>query len=172
LGDTPAHFFKHLILSEKFWPPTPLLDLQALPLSALHNKEFEEIFFSMIQTFNKIQMQVFQALYTWDENTFIGAPTGSGGAICTEFPLLRLWSKREQLQAICIKPYQEMVDPRMAEWKAKLSQLQGEKKIVSLTGETSTDLHLLEKGDVIMCMPMQVRNPYVRSFDVVLIALL
>ena len=35
--------FKHLILPEKFPPPTPLLDLQALPLSALHNKEFEEI---------------------------------------------------------------------------------------------------------------------------------
>jgi len=172
LGDAPAHFFKHLILPEKFWPPTPLLDLRALPLSALHNKEFEEIFFSTIQTFNKIQTQVFQALYTWNENAFIGAPTWSGGAICTEFPLLQLWSKREQLRAVCIKPYQEMVDPRVAEWKAKLSQLQGEKEIVSLTGETSTDLRLLEKGDVIMCMPTQVRNPYVRSFDIVLIALL
>jgi pre-mRNA-splicing helicase BRR2 len=52
----------------------------------LHNKEFEEIYSSTIQTFNKIQMQVFQAPYTWDENVFIGAPTGSGGAICTEFP--------------------------------------------------------------------------------------
>src|SRR5271170_7686106 len=31
--------FKHLILPEKFPPPTPLLDLQALPLSALHTKE-------------------------------------------------------------------------------------------------------------------------------------
>jgi len=117
-------------------------------------------------------MQVFQALYTWDENAFIGVPTWSGGAICTEFPLLRLWSKREQLWAVCIKSYQEMVDPRMAEWKAKLSQLQSEKKIVSLTGETSTDLRLLEKGDVIVCMPMQVHNPYVRSFDIVLIVLL
>ena len=126
----------------------------------------------MIQTFNKIQTQVFQALYTWDENAFIGAPTWSGGAICTEFPLLRLWSKREQLRAICIKPYQKMVDPQVAEWKAKLSQLQGEKEIVSLTGETSTDLHLLEKSDVIVCMPTQVCNPYVRSFDIVLVALL
>jgi len=103
LGDVPAHFFKHPILPEKFWPPTPLLDLQALPFSALHNKEFEEIFSSTIQTFNKIQMQVFQALYTWDENAFIGAPTWSSGAICTEFPLLRLWSKREQLRAVCVR---------------------------------------------------------------------
>jgi len=64
------------------------------------------------------------------------------------------------------------VDPRVVEWKAKLSQLQGEKEIVSLTGETSTDLRLLDKGDVIVYMPMQVHNSYVRSFDVVLIALL
>ena len=164
--------FKHLILPEKFPPPTPLLDLQALPLSALHNKEFEEIYSSTIQTFNKIQTQVFQALYTSDENVFIGAPTGSGKTICAEFALLRLWSKREQPRAVCIEPYQEMVDQRVGEWRAKFSQLQGGKEIVSLTGETSADLRLLEKGDVIVCTPTQVRNSYVGSFDVVLIALL
>ena len=38
--------FKHLIRPEKFPPPTPLLDLQPLPLSALHNKEFESIYSS------------------------------------------------------------------------------------------------------------------------------
>jgi pre-mRNA-splicing helicase BRR2 len=65
-----------------------------------------------------------------------------------------------------------MVDQRVAEWKAKFSQLQGGKEIVSLTGEMSADLRLLEKGDVIVCTPTQVRNSYVRSFDVVLIALL
>ncbi|KAG6820013.1 hypothetical protein H0H93_006477 [Arthromyces matolae] len=147
--------FKHLILPEKFPPPTPLLDLQALPLSALHNKEFEDIYASTIQTFNKIQTQVFQALYTSDENVFIGAPTGSGKTICAEFALLRLWSKREQRRAVCIEPYQEMVDQRVAEWTAKFSKLQGGKEIVSLTGETSADLRLLEKGDVIVCTPSQ-----------------
>ena len=80
--------FKHLILPEKFPPPTPLLDLQALLLSALHNKEFEEIYSLTIQTFNKIQTQVFQAVYTLDENVFIGVPTRSGKTICTEFTLL------------------------------------------------------------------------------------
>ncbi|KAG5640834.1 hypothetical protein DXG03_006882 [Asterophora parasitica] len=147
--------FKHLILPEKFPPPTPLLDLQSLPLSALHNKDFEEIYASTIQTFNKIQTQVFQALYTSDENVFIGAPTGSGKTICAEFALLRLWSKREQPRAVCIEPYQEMVDQRVEEWRAKFSKLQGGKEIVSLTGETSADLRLLEKGDVIVCTPSQ-----------------
>ncbi|KAJ7197624.1 hypothetical protein GGX14DRAFT_402549 [Mycena pura] len=49
----------HLDLPEKFPPPTPLLDLQVLPLSALQNQEFEAIYSSSIQTFNKIQSQVF-----------------------------------------------------------------------------------------------------------------
>ena len=145
-------------MPEKFPPPTPLLDLQPLPLSALHNKEFEAIYSSTIQTFNKIQTQVFQALYTTDENVFIGAPTGSGKTICAEFALLRLWSKREQPRAVCIEPYQEMVDQRVMEWRAKFEKLQGGKEIVSLTGETSADLRLLEKGDVIVCTPTQVRQ--------------
>ncbi|EPQ53751.1 Sec63-domain-containing protein [Gloeophyllum trabeum ATCC 11539] len=147
--------FKHLILPEKFPPPTPLLDLQPLPLSALHNKEFESIYASTIQTFNKIQTQVFQALYTSDENVFVGAPTGSGKTICAEFALLRLWSKREQPRAVCIEPFQEMVDQRVAEWRSKFGNLQGGKEIVSLTGETAADLRLLEKGDVIVCTPTQ-----------------
>ncbi|KAG5219829.1 DEIH-box ATPase [Salix suchowensis] len=116
---------------------------------------FEALYSSTIQTFNKIQTQVFQALYTTDENVFIGAPTGSGKTICAEFALLRLWSKREQPRAICIEPYQEMVDQRVAEWKQKFGKLQGGKEIVSLTGETSADLRLLEKGDVIVCTPGQ-----------------
>ncbi|TFK49242.1 putative RNA helicase [Heliocybe sulcata] len=147
--------FKHLILPEKFPPPTSLLDLQPLPLSALHNKEFENIYASTIQMFNKIQTQVFQALYTSDENIFIGAPTGSGKTICAEFALLRLWSKQEQPRAVCLEPFQEMVDQRVAEWRSKFGNLQGGKEIVSLTGETSADLRLLERGDVIVCTPSQ-----------------
>ncbi|KAF7797360.1 hypothetical protein EIP86_008555 [Pleurotus ostreatoroseus] len=147
--------FKHLILPEKFPQPTPLLDLQPLPLSALHNKEFESIYSSTLQTFNKIQTQVFQALYTTDDNVFVGAPTGSGKTICAEFALLRLWSKREQPRAVCIEPYQDMVDQRVAEWRAKFGNLQGGKEIVSLTGDSAADLRLLEKGDLIVCTPTQ-----------------
>ena len=49
-----------------------------------------------------------------------------------------------------------MVDVRVKEWRAKFAKLQGGKEIVSLTGETSADLHLLQKGDVIVCTPAQV----------------
>ncbi|KAJ2934391.1 hypothetical protein H1R20_g2701, partial [Candolleomyces eurysporus] len=147
--------FKHLILPEKFPAPTPLLDLQPLPLTALHNKEFEAIYKERIPSFNKIQTQVFQALYTTDENVFIGAPTGSGKTICAEFALMRLWSKREQKRAVCIEPYQEMVDMRVKEWQDKFGNVQGGKEVVSLTGETSADLRALEKGDIIVCTPIQ-----------------
>ena len=162
--------FKHLILPEKFPPPTPLLELQSLPLSALHNKEFESIYSSTLKTFNKIQTQVFQALYTSDENVFIGAPTGSGKTICAEFALLRLWSERDQPRAVCIEPYQEMVDQRVDEWRNKFGQLQGGKEIVGLTGETSADLRLMEKGDIIVCTPSQV-NVMASSLNHVLLTI-
>ncbi|KAG8936165.1 DEIH-box ATPase [Tulasnella sp. 418] len=148
--------FKHLILPEKFPLPTPLLDLQPLPLSALRNKEFEAVYEGKVQSFNKIQTQVFQALYNSDDSVFIGAPTGSGKTICAEFAVLRLWSKPNAPRAVCIEPFQEMVDQRVAEWKAKFGRLQGGKDIVALTGETSADLRLMEKGgDVVVCTPSQ-----------------
>ncbi|KZS98066.1 Sec63-domain-containing protein [Sistotremastrum niveocremeum HHB9708] len=147
--------FKHLILPEKFPQPTLLLDLQPLPVTALHNAEFEKIYSSTIKNFNKIQTQVFQALYTTDDSIFVGAPTGSGKTICAEFALLRLWSQKDHRRAVCIEPFQEMVDMRVDEWRQKFSNVQGGKEIVSLTGETSADLRLLEKGDVIVCTPTQ-----------------
>ena len=36
----------------------PFLNFQALPLSVLYSKEFEDIHSSMIQTFNRTQAQV------------------------------------------------------------------------------------------------------------------
>ena len=148
--------FKHLILPERFPPPTPLLDLHPLPVSALDNSEFQSLYASSFGTFNKIQTQVFQALYKSDDNVFIGAPTGSGKTICAEFALLRLWSKTASARAVCIEPYQSMVDARVAEWHSKFAAVQGGIEVVGLTGETSADLRLLESGaPLIVCTPTQ-----------------
>jgi hypothetical protein len=49
--------FRHLILPEKYPPPTELLDLQPLPVSALRNPAFEALFQSKFQFFNAIQTQ-------------------------------------------------------------------------------------------------------------------
>lgn len=143
--------FQHLIRPEAFPPHTALLDLQPLPVTALHNKRFEELY--SFEHFNKIQTQVFQALFTTDDNVFVGAPTGSGKTICAEFALLRLWSKSEPPRAVCIEPYQEMVDLRVAEWSKKFSALN--KEVLALTGESANDLAILRKSDLVVCTPSQ-----------------
>ena len=53
------HFLhRHLILPEKNVPPTELLDLQPLPVTALRNEQFERIYSDRISQFNPIQTQV------------------------------------------------------------------------------------------------------------------
>ncbi|OAD55878.1 hypothetical protein WN48_04172 [Eufriesea mexicana] len=69
--------FRHLILPEKNLPPTELLDLQPLPITALRNSKFENIYADKFPQFNPIQTQVFNAVYNSDDNVFVGAPTGS-----------------------------------------------------------------------------------------------
>lgn len=70
--------FRHLLLPEKFAPPTELLDLQPLPCAALRNPAYESLYAGRFHFFNPIQTQVFNALYNADDNVFLGAPTGSG----------------------------------------------------------------------------------------------
>ncbi|KAF8970308.1 Sec63-domain-containing protein [Flammula alnicola] len=146
--------FKHLILPKKFPKPTPLLDLQALPLSALHNKELNPFTQTLSKPSTKSRPSIPGSVYVRRERVHRCA-YWSGKTICAEFAILRLWSKKEPLRAVCIEPYQEMVDLRVKEWKDKFQNVQGGKEIVSLTGETSADLRLLEKGDVIVCTPTQ-----------------
>jgi pre-mRNA-splicing helicase BRR2 len=47
--------FKNLILPEKQSPPTELLDLQLLPITALGNSKYEELY--DFNVFNNIQTQ-------------------------------------------------------------------------------------------------------------------
>ncbi|VDN16818.1 unnamed protein product, partial [Dibothriocephalus latus] len=82
--------FRHLLLPEKTAPPTELLDLQPLPITALRNKEFEALYTDHVRVFNPIQTQVFNSLYNSDENVFIAAPTGSGKTVCAELAIFRL----------------------------------------------------------------------------------
>ena len=49
--------FRHLILPEKYPPPTELLDLQPLPVTALRNPGYESLY-PDFRTFNPIQTQV------------------------------------------------------------------------------------------------------------------
>ena len=49
--------FRHLILPEKFPPPTELLDLQPLPVTALRNASYESLYSDKFPFFNPIQTQ-------------------------------------------------------------------------------------------------------------------
>ena len=55
--------FRHLILPEKFPPPTELLDLQPLPVSALRNPAYEALYSDKFPYFNPIQTQGTECVY-------------------------------------------------------------------------------------------------------------
>jgi pre-mRNA-splicing helicase BRR2 len=143
--------FLHLILPEKFPPPTELLDLQPLPINALRNPSFEKVYRSFRQ-FNPIQTQVFHELHNTEDNVFIGAPTGSGKTVCAEFAIMRMLSNNSGGRCVYVTPKAQAADMIHAQWSEKFGKELGY-QVVNLTGETATDLKLIAKGNVIISTP-------------------
>ena len=141
--------FRHLILPEKYPPPTELLDLQPLPVSALRNPEFEALYENSFPCFNPIQTQVFNSIYNSDENVFVGAPTGSGKTVCAEFALLRAFANDIDARCVYVTPVEAVAELIYKEWRKKFEVSLG-KKVALLTGETSTDLRLLSRASIII----------------------
>ncbi|GBP32714.1 Putative U5 small nuclear ribonucleoprotein 200 kDa helicase [Eumeta japonica] len=141
--------FRHLILPEKNLPPTELLDLQPLPVSALRNGKYEALYNEGFPQFNPVQTQVFNAVYNSDENVFVGAPSGSGKTIIAEFALLRLLSNSPGGRAVYCVPKDALAEIVFADWYHKFGQ-NFNIKVVLLTGETATDHKLLNKGQLII----------------------
>ncbi|KAI6193789.1 hypothetical protein M3Y96_01056000 [Aphelenchoides besseyi] len=143
--------FRHLVLPEKYPPPTELLDLQPLPLSALSNPQAEKVFVQKnIRIFNPIQTQVFRTIYDSNENVFIGAPNGSGKMVCAEFALIRHFEHNDpSAKAVYCCPLEEIAQKVYKDWKSRIGPV-FDKNIVLLTGEPATDLKLLNHGDVVV----------------------
>ncbi|CAH1975270.1 unnamed protein product [Acanthoscelides obtectus] len=141
--------FRHLILPEKNFPPTELLDLQPLPITALRNEKYEALYADKFPQFNPIQTQVFNSVYNSDDNIFIGAPTGSGKTTIAEFAILRLFDRNPEGRCVYLVPKDALAELIFADWHNKFGQNIG-KKVVLLTGETGTDLKLLAKGQIII----------------------
>ncbi|KAK9129134.1 hypothetical protein Sjap_009621 [Stephania japonica] len=145
--------FRHLILPEKYPPPTQLLDLQPLPVTALRNPAYEALY-QEFKHFNPVQTQVFTVLYNTDDNVLVAAATGSGKTICGEFAILRNHQKGPEsvMRAVYIAPIEALAKERYREWEKKFGKGLG-LRVVELTGETATDLKLLEKGQIIISTP-------------------
>ncbi|CAJ1958047.1 unnamed protein product [Sphenostylis stenocarpa] len=145
--------FRHLILPEKYPPPTELLDLQPLPVTALRNPSYEALY-QDFKHFNPVQTQVFTVLYNSDDNVLVAAPTGSGKTICAEFAILRNHQKGPDsvMRVVYVAPIEALAKERYHDWERKFGG--GLKlRVVELTGETATDLKLLEKGQIIISTP-------------------
>lgn len=69
---------------------TELLDLKPLPVTALGNKAYEELY--RFSHFNPIQTQAFHVLYHKQNNILLGAPTGSGKTISAELAMFHLFN--------------------------------------------------------------------------------
>jgi len=148
--------FRHLILPEKFPPPTELLDLQPLPITALRNPQYEALYQKLNEDnqFNPIQTQVFNATYNSDDSVFIGAPTGAGKTLCAEFAIMRMFSQDENARCVYVAAKEEIVQNMYEEWHHKFGSPKDgkglDKRVVMLTGETGADLKLLNKANIVM----------------------
>ncbi|KAL5720578.1 RNA helicase [Ranunculus cassubicifolius] len=145
--------FKYLILPEKYPPPTELLDLQPLPVSALRNPAYEAIYHDY-KHFSPVQTQVFTVLYNTDDNVLVAAPSGAGKTACAEFALLRNHQKTAEsvMRAVYIAPVEALAKERYCDWERKFGKGLG-LMVVELTGEIASDLRLLEKGQLIISTP-------------------
>ncbi|KAL6175526.1 hypothetical protein ACLB2K_052165 [Fragaria x ananassa] len=146
--------FRYLILPEKYPPLTELLDLQPLPVTALRNPLYESLYQDFKQ-FNPVQTQVFNVLYNSDDNALVAALTGSGKTICAEFVVLRNHQKASEsgMHVVYIAPVEGLAKERHTDWKKKFGPKGLNLLVVELTGETATDLKLLDKGQIIISTP-------------------
>ncbi|ESO10442.1 hypothetical protein HELRODRAFT_183600 [Helobdella robusta] len=142
----PQYFIK------KYPPPTELLDLQPLPVSALRNRSFEALYQDQFKFFNPIQTQVFNALYNSNDNVFVGAPTGSGKTICTEFAILRMFTQDPNNKCVYVISIEALAQLVYQGWLQKFGKQLG-KKVVFLTGDMATDLKLFAKGHIVIGTP-------------------
>ncbi|OAF66385.1 hypothetical protein A3Q56_05891 [Intoshia linei] len=143
--------FQHLILPEKYPPPTDLLDLQALPTSALHNVEYEKLYSEDFSVYNPLQTQVFNTIYNGDDNVLIGGSIGNDINICGELAILRMFNNYSSQKCLYIHPRQSIVESRSRNLARKFQSIQ--KSVNFLSGDIPTDLKTLAKSDVIFSTP-------------------
>jgi activating signal cointegrator complex subunit 3 len=145
--------FQHLILPDRHPPHTELLDLEPLPLSALHNEAFESMYASSFPTgcFNPVQTQIFHTVYHTDKNVLLGAPTGSGKTVCAELAIMRMLNDHPGKSCVYVAPLKALARERLEDWKRKFGKLG--RKVVELTGDSTPDQRALATADILITTP-------------------
>ncbi|KAI6206534.1 hypothetical protein M3Y94_00923100 [Aphelenchoides besseyi] len=163
------------VLPETIRPHTDLLDLEPLPISALKNVSYQNLY--GFQFFNPVQTQVFFSLYhTWD-NILIGAPTSSGKTLCAELAIFRLLQHRPgkkvsrrlrsinivTSQCVYIAPLKALVRERVKDWKEKFAKQLGV-GLVEVSGDHTPSLAELEAASILVTTP-EKWDGITRSYD-------
>uniref|UniRef100_A0A453INT9 RNA helicase n=1 Tax=Aegilops tauschii subsp. strangulata TaxID=200361 RepID=A0A453INT9_AEGTS len=120
--------FHNLTLPQTQITHTELLDLKPLPLSALGNKAYEDLY--RFTHFNPIQTQAFHVLYHTETNVLLGAPTGSGKTISAELAMLHLFNTQPDMKVVYIAPLKAIVRERMNDWRHRLVTQLGKKMVI------------------------------------------
>ena len=141
--------FKHLKLPKKQSPPTDLLNLNPLPITALNNSKFQQMY--NFTHFNPIQTQVFHALYHGSDNVLLCSPTGSGKTICCELALLSLLRDYPKCKVAYLAPMKALTRERMSDWTEKFKPLG--LQVSMLTGDVTPDMKTLERSHIIITTP-------------------
>ena len=144
--------FRHLVLPEIHARHTPLLHLQPLPISALHNPLYEEFYRKSFTHFNPVQTQMFHIAYHSDSNVLAGAPTGSGKTVLAEVCIFRLLNAHAGKKVIYVAPLKALARQRIQEWRESFGKILG-LKIVELTGDNTPDFRALKQADIIITTP-------------------
>lgn len=141
-----------LTIPQKFPPPTPLIDF-TVPITELGVKEFASVF--PFEFFNKFQSQVFDAVYSGEENVLLSCSKGNGKTTIAILAILGHW-KNNGGRAVYISPNQSSINLFLRKWKKKLSKLAGGKVINKLSGDLNMDLQILSQSHLIICTPAQI----------------
>eukprot|EP01135_Chromosphaera_perkinsii_P009183 Nk52_evm18s1671 gene=Nk52_evmTU18s1671 len=149
--------FRHLLLPDKNPPPTDLLDLHPLPVNGGSSSsafgQFVAFYKHKFSHFNAIQSQVFNSLFTTNENVFVGAAAGSGKTVCAEFAICRmLVTKTDNSKCVYVVPKESQAKQRLREWTSTFTDMLGV-AVTMLVGETTKDLRELERGQIVITTP-------------------
>jgi activating signal cointegrator complex subunit 3 len=122
-------------------------------VSALGDPRFEQLYKPKFSFFNPIQTQVFHTLFHTDANVLVGAPTGSGKTIMSEFAMLRVFKETPKKKIIYIAPLKALAKERILDWKMRLGSESMRKSVLELTGDCTPDLAALKDADLLITTP-------------------